>query len=242
MRVSRLYVPTVLQSGQELELSEDSAHYLRTVLRLKQNADLVVFNGNGGEFFAKVLEVHRKRVVLALNEWQDNTVESELQVSFGLAISRGDRMDYAVQKAVELGVKNITPLFSQRCVVQLKEDKQIQRLQHWQKIAQHAAEQSHRTIVPELKKIDTLNHWIEQQQGLKVFLDPYADTVLNALQPVDNTVTLLSGPEGGFSDNERQLAVAAGFTPVKLGKRVLRAETAALAALAAVQTLWGDFC
>lgn len=242
MRVSRLYVPTALQSGQELELNDDSAHYLRTVLRLKQDADLVVFNGNGGEFFAKVLEVHRKRVVLAVNQWQDNTVESELQVSFGLAISRGDRMDFAVQKAVELGVKNITPLFSDRCVVQLKEDKQQQRLQHWQKIAQHAAEQSHRTIVPELKTIDTLNHWIEQQQGLKVFLDPYADTVLNELQPVNNSITLLSGPEGGFSDNERQQAVAAGFTPVKLGKRVLRAETAALAALAAVQTLWGDFC
>lgn len=242
MRLSRLYIPAVLQSGQELELNDDSAHYLRTVLRLKQDTDLVVFNGNGGEFFAKVLEVHRKRVVLAVKEWQDNTVESELQVSFGLAISRGDRMDFAVQKSVELGVNDITPLFSERCVVQLKEDKRIQRLQHWQKIAQHAAEQSHRTIVPELKKIDKLNHWLEQQQGLKVFLDPYADTVLSSLQPVNNTLTLLSGPEGGFSDNERQQAKAAGFIPVKLGRRILRTETAALAALAAVQTLWGDFC
>lgn len=242
MRVSRLYVPTALQTGQELKLCDDSAHYLRTVLRLKQDAGLVLFNGNGGEFFAKVLEVHRKRVVLAVGEWRDNTVESELRVNFGLVISRGDRMDFAVQKAVELGVKKITPLFSERCVVQLKEDKQQQRLQHWQKIAQHAAEQSHRTIVPGLQNIDTLSHWIEQQQGLKVFLDPYADKVLKVLQPINNSITLLSGPEGGFSDNERQQAIAAGFTPIKLGKRVLRTETAALAALAAVQTLWGDFC
>lgn len=242
MRISRLYLSTTLQTGQKLELDDGSAHYLRTVLRLKKGANIRVFNSNGGEFSAQVCEVHRKRVVLNIGQWHDGSVESKLAIHFGLAISRGDRMDFAIQKAVELGVTSITPLFSERCVVQLNVNKQQQRLQHWQKIAQHAAEQSHRTIVPELPKIDTLTQWLGQQQGLSVFLDPYADTVLTELQPENNRITLLSGPEGGFSVQERELAIGAGFTPIKLGKRVLRAETAALAALAAVQTLWGDFC
>lgn len=242
MRISRLYLPNAFQTGQQLELDEDSAHYLRTVLRVKKGADLRVFNGEGGEFSAQVTEIHRKRVVLNIGRWFDCSVESTLQVNFGLAVSRGDRMDFAIQKAVELGVTTLTPLFSERCVVQLDDGKQQQRLKHWQKIAQHAAQQSHRTMLPELKKIDTMTRWVGQQQGLCIFLDPYAETVLTELQPENNGITLLSGPEGGFSDQERASAVAAGFTAVKLGKRVLRTETAALAALAAVQTLWGDFC
>jgi 16S rRNA (uracil1498-N3)-methyltransferase len=150
-------------------------------------------------------------------------------------------MDFSVQKAVELGVNFMTPLITERCQVQFKGEKKSQRLVHWEKIVQHATEQSGRTSLPELSEIEFLHPWVNKQQGLKVFLDPYAENTLADLAPIDNQVTLLTGPEGGFSDSERVLAKAAGFIPVRMGSRILRTETASLAALAAVQMLWGDF-
>jgi len=241
VRISRLYVATSLTEGKPTELDDDSSHYVRSVLRLKKDDQIILFNGQGGEYLSTVLEASRKRVLIAVETWMQRTVESPLQVTVGLGISRGDRMDLSVQKSVELGVNSLTPLLTERCVVQLKGEKKQQRLQHWQKIAQHATEQSGRTILPHLQEIDDLPHWVGQQKGLKVFLDPYADTSLAGLQPENMSVTLLSGPEGGFTDQEREIAKAAGFIPVQLGHRILRTETAALAALSAVQMLWGDF-
>jgi 16S rRNA (uracil1498-N3)-methyltransferase len=150
-------------------------------------------------------------------------------------------MDFSVQKAVELGVTSITPLITERCVVQFKDDKKSQRWQHWQKIIQHAAEQSGRTVLPDFDNVSTLNSWVIEQGGLKVFLDPYAEKNLAQLSPENHSVTLLAGPEGGFSNAEREIAKAADFIPVRLGARILRTETASLAALSAVQMLWGDF-
>ena len=241
MRISRLYTPVYLAAGKHIELDDDNGHYVRTVLRLKQDAEIVLFNGSGGEYLCTVAEVSRKAVLILVNQWLDRSVESPLLVTLGLGISRGDRMDLSVQKAVELGVNHITPLLTERCVVQFKGEKKPQRLLHWQKIAQHAAEQSGRTTLPELTGIEQLHHWVNLQQGLKVFLDPYATSTLADLSPEDGHVTLLTGPEGGFSGQERELAKAAGFIPVRLGSRILRTETASLAALAAVQILWGDF-
>lgn len=241
MRISRLYVPLQLAQGKQVELDDESAHYVRTVLRLKKDADIILFNGHGGEYLCVVGEVSRKSVLIAVGQWSERSVESPLQVTLGLGISRGDRMDLSVQKAVELGVNEITPLLTERCVVQFKGEKKPQRLLHWQKIVQHASEQSGRTLLPKLLEIEQLNNWVGRQQGLKVFLDPYAETSLAELQPEDMKVTLLTGPEGGFADHERDLAKVAGFIPVRLGSRILRTETASLAALAAVQMLWGDF-
>lgn len=242
MRVSRLYVANDLSVGSRLELQEQAAHYVRTVLRLKKGQEIVLFNGLGGEFHSRFMEVSRKKVIVDVLEYSDRSVESPLNVVFGLGISRGDRMDWAVQKAVELGVYSITPLMTERCVIRFKDDdKKQQRLQHWRAIAQHAAEQSGRTLLPDMPEIDELSAWLEGQQGLKVFLDPYAESSLQELQPENGIVTLLSGPEGGFSEQERDMAIEAGFIPVRLGQRILRTETAALAALAAVQMLWGDF-
>jgi 16S rRNA (uracil1498-N3)-methyltransferase len=241
MRVSRLYTTATLSTGNTIELDEDNGHYLRTVLRLKKDTDIILFNGNGGEYLGSISEVSRKAVLIDIKQWIERSVESPLIITLGLGISRGDRMDFTVQKAVELGVNHITPLLTEHCVVQLKGEKRPQRLLHWQKIAQHAAEQSGRTLVPPLMDIHHLQHWVGQQQGLKVFLDPYATTSLAELSPINGQVTLLTGPEGGFADQERELAKAAGFIPVSMGKRILRTETASLAALAAVQMLWGDF-
>lgn len=241
MRISRLYLPLSLQVGQSLNLDDDSAHYLRTVLRLKQDAELILFNGKGGEYLAKLEEVSRKTVRVYIKEWLERDVESSLNIVLGLGISRGDRMDFAVQKSVELGVNTITPLITQRCNVVMKGEKEAQKLGHWQKIAQHASEQSGRTLVPPLNAVAELGEWALNQSGLKIFLDPYATQTLKDLQPVENRVTLLSGAEGGFTEQEREFAKHAGFIPVSLGKRILRTETAALAALSAVQMLWGDF-
>jgi 16S rRNA (uracil1498-N3)-methyltransferase len=241
MRVSRLYTTATLSTGKTIELDDDNAHYVRTVLRLKKDTDIILFNGTGGEYLGSVFEVSRKSVLIDINQWIDRSVESPLIVTLGLGISRGDRMDLTVQKAVELGVNHITPLMTEHCVVQLKGEKRPQRLVHWQKIAQHAAEQSGRTMVPPLTDIHQLQHWVALQQGLKIFLDPYATTSLAEFSPINGQVTLLTGPEGGFADQERTLAKANGFIPVSMGKRILRTETASLAALAAVQILWGDF-
>jgi 16S rRNA (uracil1498-N3)-methyltransferase len=238
-----------LAIGNHIELDDDNGHYVRTVLRLKKDASIILFNGEGGEYLCTVVEVSRKTVLIAVEQWSERSVESPLNVTLGLGISRGDRMDLVVQKAVELGVNHITPLLTERCVVQFKGEKKPQRLLHWQKIVQHAAEQSGRTLLPTLLEIESLQNWVGHQQGLKVFLDPYAEMALTELKPEvmkacpeqARRVTLLTGPEGGFSNLERELAVDSGFVPVRLGARILRTETASLAALAAVQLLWGDF-
>lgn len=241
MRISRLYIPAPLNTGQKIELDDNSAHYLRSVLRLKKEQTVIFFNGQGNEYSCVLGEVSRKRVIAKINHEIERTVESELNVTLGLGVSRGDRMDWAIQKSVELGVSQITPLITERCVVKFSEDKKKQRLQHWRNIVQHATEQSGRTILPKLNEVASIEAWVKHQKGLKVFLDPYADTTLTKLKPDNMNVTLLSGPEGGFSEQEREQAVLAGFTPVSMGRRILRTETAALAALSAVQMLWGDF-
>jgi len=230
-----------LNVGGRIELEDDAAHYVRTVLRLKTGDAIVLFNGHGGEYPSRFSEVSRKNVRVEIEHFTSRDVESPLTVNLGMGISRGDRMDWAVQKAVELGVAELTPLFTERCVTKLTEEKKQQRWRHWLHIVQHAAEQTGRTRLPVLGEISQLYDWIDKQQGLKVFLDPYATQSLADLQPIDQQITLLSGPEGGFSDVEREIAIAAGFVPVRMGPRILRTETAVISALSAVQTLWGDF-
>ena len=241
MRISRLYVSRPLNCGQHIELDDDSAHYVRTVLRLGKDDKIVLFDGSGGDYLSALLEVSRNRVAVVIEQRQLRDVESPLTIVLGLGMARGDRMDLSVQKAVELGVNHITPIETERCLVQLKGDKRIQRFGHWQRIIQHAAEQSGRSVLPELSPITPLHHWIGEQQGLRLFLDTYAEVSLADLQPENMRVTLLTGPEGGFAEHERDAAKSASFIPVRLGGRILRTETASLAALSAVQMLWGDF-
>ena len=240
MRISRVYVDMPLALNKTIELDEECAHYLRTVLRLKKAHTVTLFNGTGGEYQGQTVEVSRKRVLIELQSYTERSVESNLAVVLGIGVSRGERMDFAVQKSVELGVTQITPLQTERCVVKLNDEKGLNKVRHWQKIAQHASEQSGRTVRPKVQGVEALETWVTQQAGLKLFLDPFATKTLQQLQPEDNQVTLLAGPEGGFSEQEREIAKQAGFIPVQLGPRIFRTETAALAALTAVQLLWGD--
>lgn len=241
MRISRLYVDAPLNVGSRIELDDEAAHYVRTVLRLKSGDAIVLFNGQGGEYHSRFSEVSRKNVRAEIEQFDARDIESPLRVNLGMGISRGDRMDWAVQKAVELGVAELTPLLTERCVAKLSDEKKQQRWQHWQHIVQHAAEQTGRTRLPALGGICHLYDWLDKPQGLKIVLDPYATQTLADLQPLERQVTLLSGPEGGFSDAEREIAVASGFVPVRMGPRILRTETAVISALSAVQVLWGDF-
>lgn len=241
MRISRLYVNAPLSEGENLRLDEESAHYLRTVLRLKKGFQLTVFNGDGPEYAAQVEVVSREGVWLVIGARCLRDTESPLFTHLGLGISRGERMDFALQKAVELGASRITPLLTEHCVVRLDEDKKGHRLHHWQRIIRSACEQSGRNRLPALDEPLALEDWLEQPSGLRLFLDPQGTTSLDCLTAPEGRVTLLSGPEGGFAERERDRARHAGFIPIRLGPRILRTETAVLAALAAVQTLWGDW-
>ena len=242
MRLSRLYLPAELVEGETVRLDEDSGHYLRTVLRLKKGFALTVFNGDGREFPATVESASRDGVFLSIGAPCIRETESPLHTYLGLGISRGERMDFAIQKAVELGVSRVTPLLTEHCVVRLDEEKKDMRRQHWQKVARSACEQSGRNRVPEIDEPVKLEDWLDQPTGLRLFFDPQGHLGLRDLpQPEDQRVTLLSGPEGGFAEKERGWAREADFTPIRLGPRILRTETAVLAALAAVQVLWGDW-
>ncbi len=240
MRISRFYLPQTLSPGATVRLDGDSAHYLGTVLRLKKGAELTVFNGEGGEYPALLAEARRETASVILGECNPREAESPLHTHLGLGISRGERMDLAIQKAVELGVAAITPLFTERCVVRLDEARTDQRLRHWRRVAQSACEQCGRNRLAEIFAPMRLEDWAERQTGLRLFLHPEGGQRLRDLPPPTGPVCLLSGPEGGFAEHERKSALAAGFIALRLGPRILRTETAALAALAAIQTAWGD--
>ncbi len=240
MRVARLFLDFPIRPGETIELPEERAHYLIDVLRLRRGSELVVFNGEGGEFTAEVDAIGRRTARLRLGVFRAGSPESSLRVHLGLAISRGERMDMSIQKAVELGVSAITPLTTERSVVRLEPYRRASRLEHWQRVAQSACEQSTRTRVPDLTEPQTLDQWLAGGRGLKLMLDPRGRYAMKDLSPPCPEVRLLSGPEGGFSAAERARADTAGFLPVRLGPRILRAETAVIAALTAIQLLWGD--
>lgn len=240
MRHPRLYLAHPLQTGATVNLEEAVAHYVRHVLRLKPSAPLIVFNGQGGEFSATIQQATRHSVSITVGKWFDLETESPLKINLGLGISRGERMDFALQKAVELGVSQICPIISTRTVVQLKSERKQKKHLHWEKIVQHACEQCGRNLIPQLVHAQQLDAWIKDKEGLKLFCDPKTEQNLQQLDRPDENVILLSGPEGGFTQAEREKAIAAGFTPIRLGPRILRTETAALTAIAAIQILWGD--
>ena len=240
VRIPRIYLPVTLTPGTSVELDEDSAHHVRSVLRLKKGSSLQLFNGRGSEYVGVLALLSKKSVILEVGAERPCNTESPLAIHFGLAISRGERMDFAIQKSVELGVSTITPLFTERSVVRLDEHRSLQKRAHWQRIATNASEQSGRAIVPEISKPDTFGSWLERCEGSKVFLDPAATQSLKDLSAAPSSVCLLSGPEGGFSPRERSLALDAGFQGVSLGPRILRTETAALAGITLIQAIWGD--
>lgn len=242
MRISRLYLPVKLATGEIIDVTGDAAHYILTVLRLRQGYSLIVFNGEGGEYDAVLTALGpKKSVKLAIGDFRSTDIESPLNITLSLAISRGERMDFAVQKAVELGVSTIVPLFTEYCVVKLDEQQAQRRLRHWQLIAQHACEQCGRNTVPEIKKPLVFKERIVMSCDDKRFIvHPHQSQYFRNVQSAKQGFEVLIGPEGGFSDSEFQMALENGYQAISLGPRILRSETAVISCLSLIQHLWGD--
>ena len=241
MRYPRIYSPQTLLPNTQIQLEENAFNHAIRVLRLKQGARLKLFDGQGNEYEATLSSVEKKRAYASIGKQLQNDVESSLDLVMGQCISRGDKMDYTVQKAVELGINEITPLFSERCGVQLKGERLSKKEHHWQSIAISACEQCGRNQLPTLSSSNTIEHWVSNTDAeLKLILDPTETQTLTNLTPPSGRIALLFGPEGGMTEQEIAIAKRHGFTGVRLGPRVLRTETAALATISAIQVLWGD--
>jgi len=241
MRIPKIYLPAVLNPNQSIELSEHAFQHTRKGLRMKQNAKLFLFDGKGNEYSAKLEQVNKKNAFAIINEKINTKIESNLSIHLGLGISKGERMDYAIQKAVELGVKEITPLFRENGVVNLDKKRIKKRLAHWQGIIVSACEQSGRSVLPTLNLTTTLLKWSESINKICLVFDPLATTSLKNLKPENNCINLVIGPEGGLSSTEiSELIKKESFHSVKFGPRILRTETAAVSAITAIQVLWGD--
>lgn len=224
----------------QLELSESVAQHALKVLRMREGERLRLFNGQGLEFLAELLPASRRSAQARLLESIPQHSESSLRIELGQALSRGERMDFAIQKATELGCAQITPLFTERCEVRLDAQRQDKRQRHWQQIAISACEQSQRQVIPEIAHPVPLQDWLSDcQADLKLVLDPHQALSLGE-HPRPQSIALLIGPEGGLSAEEIELARNQGFLPLTLGPRVLRTETAPVAACAILQYLWGD--
>ncbi|WP_148863991.1 16S rRNA (uracil(1498)-N(3))-methyltransferase [Marinobacter fonticola] len=241
MRIPRIYSPVALAAGSEVDLEDQAANHVGRVLRMQTGQQIELFNGDGHDYPATLTDVSKKRVQVRLGKPVANVSESPLQVHLGQVVSRGDRMDYAIQKSVEMGVDRITPLVSERCEVKLKGDREDKRLRHWQQVAISAAEQCGRARVPAIEPVSTLADWFAATEATDLRLVLHhrtAQSLAGLAKP--ETLALLVGPEGGLSDEEIQAAEEVGFLPAALGPRVLRTETAPVAALAVCHWLWGD--
>lgn len=242
VRIPNLYIEQALAIGQALSLPDAAHQHLVKVLRMNVGDSVRLFNGSGQFYLARLSETGKKASTVVIDSVEPATSESSLHTHLGLVISRGDRMDYAIQKSTELGVSEITPLFSERCEVRLDQNRTDKRGAHWQEIAINAAEQCGRSSVPRVHPAQPLNLWlVEQPTDSQRLVLHHRDTQQLTSLPTPTHVTLLIGPEGGLSDLEISSACAQGFIPTTLGPRVLRTETAPVTALSIVQWLWGDF-
>lgn len=238
----RFYVDFALSPDSVVELPDNVVRHLN-VLRVKNTEEIVLFNGNGKSYPAlpEVLEKRRASVRILREEAADN--ESPLNITLVQAVSAAERMDFTLQKSVELGVAEIRPVISERCVVRLSGERAEKRVARWQEIVVSACEQSGRNIVPKVLPLTTYAQALQQlpQETAKLLMSLNRAQKLSDVRPQSGKVVFMVGPEGGWTEKEEQQAFDAGFQSVTLGKRVLRTETASLAAIAAMQTLWGDF-
>jgi 16S rRNA (uracil1498-N3)-methyltransferase len=237
-RVPRLYVDAAIEPGSRLVLPAEAAHHAARVLRLKDGDAVVLFDGRGGEYAARLALQGRDKVSATTAGRRDVERESPLQITLAQAISSSDRMDFTIQKAVELGVAAIHPLLASKSLVRLSAEREAKKLAHWRRVAIAACEQCGRNRIPEIREPVALERY-RPDAGSKILLSPSGSGKLSDL--ASGPVVLAAGPEAGFSDAEEQLLLRAGFQPVRLGPRILRTETAALAALAALNALAGDF-
>ncbi len=233
-----------LTLGAEIKLPENAATHATRALRLDVGNKIALFNGDGQDYQAELILIKKGEVIAKINNIKVVSNESPIKVILAQAISSGDRMDFTIQKAVEMGVTEIQPIASQRSVVKLSGERAEKRREHWQNVVNSACEQSGRAFVPKVAMPISLSNWLASKPDAetKVTLAPTAEVSFKELPTPTGNICLLVGAEGGLTEDEIALAASQGFTPVRLGKRILRTETAPLAAIATMQTIWGDFC
>ena len=250
MRIPRFYFPDALAPGARVSLPKEAAHHAARVLRMSEGDAVRLFNGDGLLYRAKIWRADKQDVVVLIEQGAEASCESPLSVTLVQGISSGERMDFSLQKSVELGITAIQPIQAERSVVKLSAERKEKRLRHWQQIVIAACEQCGRNVVPVVRPVLGLTEWLGQASGvggqasggeLRIHLSPGAELRLRDLEKPTGPVLLAVGPEGGFSEQEHAALQQFGFVGVKLGPRVLRTETAGLAALAAMQMAWGDF-
>lgn len=242
MRNPRIYQPiAAAQPGQQLKLDEHACKHLIQVLRMRAGDGFILFNGQGQAWQARLENTDKRNSTASIEKALPDNAETPLSVHLGLGISKGERMDYAIQKAVELGVTDITPLFTRYSMVKLDDKRKDKRHRHWQGIIIGACEQCGRNHLPTLHPAGDNTAWLSNiVADQKLLLDPLATQGLSDITDKPSSTSLYIGPEGGLSDEEMADAKQAGFKGIRLGPRVLRTETAVVAALTAVQLLWGD--
>lgn len=245
MTTPRFYCPVPLATDSRIELPENAARHACRVLRLRPGDGLVLFDGSGGEYAARISALSRERVSVDLLEWRDVEREAPIRITLVQALQAGEKMDLTIQKAVELGVARIVPVASKRSLVRLDGERAQRRLEHWRGVVASACEQCGRNRVPEVATLAGLDRWLGTPVNsgvLRLMLAPGAAQTLDRMAPPPGgEIELLIGAEGGLAPEEVDMATQAAYLPLRLGPRTLRTETAGLAALAAIQCLWGDF-
>ncbi len=241
MRIPRVYVNQPLESGQTTILTDSAAHYITRVLRMGEGRPLILFNGQGGEHHGYILEADKKNVRIQLETFIAEDRQSPLHIELAIGLSRGERWDFVLQKATELGVNRIVPLITERTEVKLKGDRLEKKHQHWQQIGISACEQSQRNRLPDLEQLTNFQQYVNEAKGAAKFVLHHRDSLGLSEAHAPGSVSLLIGPEGGLSEEEISIAQSAGFQPLTLGPRVLRTETAPIVAISLLQHLWGDF-
>jgi 16S rRNA (uracil1498-N3)-methyltransferase len=238
----RFFCPLPLAIGSVVTLPDAIAHHIR-VLRLATGETVTLFNGQGGEYNATLITIERKYVVAEVKTFGGREAELPYGLELVQALPEGTKMDWIIEKAVELGATAIQPIAAQRCVVRLSAERAAKKREHWQGIIESAAEQSGRNRLPHLAEPADFNDWVRQQNlHRRIMLSPRAEQSLSdwARHHPPQAVALLIGPEGGFSEQEENMAVTHGVLALSVGPRVLRTETAGLAAMAALNAIWGS--
>jgi 16S rRNA (uracil1498-N3)-methyltransferase len=236
----RFYVDQPLRSGSSVFMPEDSAHHALHVLRVRTGDPVILFNGRGGEYPSRIAAIERLKVMVDILSQDPVERESPLRVTLVQGVSAGEKMDFTIRKAVELGVTEIRPVLAAASVARPKGERAAARQGHWQRVAIAACEQCGRNRIPVVHPLVDANEFKDETPGLKILLAPRSELPLSKIK-LGQEVVIAAGPEAGFKAEEEAAFLRAGFVPVKLGPRVLRTETAALAALAALNALAGDF-
>lgn len=241
MRVPRIYQESSFEVGETLPLDERACKHLVQVLRLEKDREIILFNGKGGEYRARLSHVSKREAIVEILEFINIEREASFSIHLAQCVSKGDRFEFALQKAVELGVTSITPIFSKRSQLKLNHERKDKKFSHWHKIMLSACEQSGRTALVTMNEPVNLADFIaDKQTGSKIILHPEAETSFSSITASGN-YTLLIGPEGGFEDEEITLSEKYGYQALKLGKQILRTETAPIAAIAALNFLEKEF-